>query len=176
MSVTPVQPFPVSGLGPAAASLADFAPQSILALAAEPQRAVAVLIEPVEEIYRMVGWQTVDLPAQTGPRRLRRGPRPGCHPIGKAVQHLALGCGTGPPPPARDRYCLRGRCRPSLRGRGFDATSAGMDGRTVRRGGVLLPVRRRWPARFAARLPPICPVPTKARAHWQGNCGRFVPT
>ena len=67
MSVTPVQPSPVSGMGPSAASLADFAPQSILALAAEPQRAVAVLIEPVEEIYRMVGWQTVDLPAQTSP-------------------------------------------------------------------------------------------------------------
>ena len=67
MSITPVSPSPVSGRGPSAASLADFAPKSILALAAEPQRAVAVLIEPVEGINRMVGWQTVDLPAQTSP-------------------------------------------------------------------------------------------------------------
>ncbi len=67
MSITPVSTSPVSGRGPSAASLADFAPKSILALAAEPQRAVAVLIEPVEGINRMVGWQTVDLPAQTSP-------------------------------------------------------------------------------------------------------------
>ncbi len=47
--------------------LADFAPQSILTLGAEPHRAVAALIEPVEGIYRLVGWQTVDLPAQASP-------------------------------------------------------------------------------------------------------------
>ena len=67
MNASPVQPSPVSGMGRSAASLADFAPQSILALAAEPQRAAAVLIEPVEEIYRLVGWQTVELPAQVSP-------------------------------------------------------------------------------------------------------------
>lgn len=67
MNVSGSQPAPASGLGQSAASLADFAPQSILALAAEPQRAVAALIEPVEKIYRMVGWQTIDLPAQAGP-------------------------------------------------------------------------------------------------------------
>ncbi len=48
-------------------SLADFAPQSILALAAEPRRAVAVLIEPVEGIRRMVGWQTVELSERASP-------------------------------------------------------------------------------------------------------------
>ena len=67
MNASTVPPSPVSGSGRSAASLADFAPQSILALAAEPQRAAAVLIEPVEEIFRMVGWQTVELPAQVSP-------------------------------------------------------------------------------------------------------------
>lgn len=47
--------------------LADFAPQNILALGAEPQRALAVLMEPVDDIYRMVGWQTVDLAPQASP-------------------------------------------------------------------------------------------------------------
>ncbi len=67
MTALNVQPSPVASLGHTAASLADFAPKSILALGAEPQRALAVLIEPVEGIYRMVGWQTVEQPAQTSP-------------------------------------------------------------------------------------------------------------
>ena len=48
-------------------SLADFAPQSILALAVEPRRAAAVLIEPVEDIHRLVGWQTVELSERATP-------------------------------------------------------------------------------------------------------------
>lgn len=56
----------VSQVGPPA-SLADFAPQSILALAAEPRRAAAVLIEPVEEIHRLAGWQTVELSERASP-------------------------------------------------------------------------------------------------------------
>ena len=67
MSLARVQPAPIPSQGRASASLADFAPQSILALAAEPQRAVAVLIEPVEEIRRMVGWQTVELSERATP-------------------------------------------------------------------------------------------------------------
>ncbi len=67
MSLARVQPVPVPSQGRAATSLADFAPQSILALAAEPRRAVAVLIEPVEEIRRMVGWQTVELSERASP-------------------------------------------------------------------------------------------------------------
>lgn len=67
MSLARVQPVPVPSQGRAPASLADFAPQSILALAAEPQRAVAVLIEPVEETRRMVGWQTVELSERASP-------------------------------------------------------------------------------------------------------------
>ncbi len=63
------QPPPAQGEGNHAPRLADFAPQSILALAAEPQRAAAVLIEPVEGVYRMVAWQTVELPEQTDPER-----------------------------------------------------------------------------------------------------------
>ena len=54
-------------LGRIPASLADYAPKSVLAVGAEPQRATAVLIEPVEEIYRMVGWQSVELPVEAAP-------------------------------------------------------------------------------------------------------------
>ncbi len=63
------QPRPLQAPASHAPRLADFAPQTILALAAEPQRAVAVLIEPVEGIYRMVAWQTVELSEQVGPER-----------------------------------------------------------------------------------------------------------
>lgn len=55
------------GRGGAAASLADFAPKNILVLGAEPQRATAALIEPVEEIYRLIGWQSADLPEESSP-------------------------------------------------------------------------------------------------------------
>ncbi len=48
-------------------TLADFAPKRILALCGEPHRALATLIEPVEGIYRLVGWQIMPLCAQTGP-------------------------------------------------------------------------------------------------------------
>lgn len=47
--------------------LADFAPQNILALCAEAHRAVAVLLEPIEGVYRLAGWQRVHLPAGTVP-------------------------------------------------------------------------------------------------------------
>lgn len=67
MSFSRVLPGSISGQGGSPNSLADFAPQSILALAAEPRRAVAVLIEPVEEIRRMVGWQTVELSERASP-------------------------------------------------------------------------------------------------------------
>lgn len=67
MSFSRVLPGSISGQGSSPNSLADFAPQSILALAAEPRRAVAVLIEPVEEIRRMVGWQTVELSERASP-------------------------------------------------------------------------------------------------------------
>lgn len=67
MNPSGVQPPPVAGPGPPAASLVDFAPKNVLALGIEPQRATAVLLEPVEEIYRMVGWQTMQLPAQARP-------------------------------------------------------------------------------------------------------------
>ncbi|MXZ22163.1 MAG: hypothetical protein F4Y84_16430 [Caldilineaceae bacterium SB0665_bin_25] len=71
MTLSRLQPPASSGHGRTANSLADFAPQSILALAAEPRRAAAVLIEPVEEISRMVGWQTVELPEQAGPNECK---------------------------------------------------------------------------------------------------------
>ena len=61
MSLSGVLPVSISSQGGAPGSLADFAPQSILALAAEPRRAAAVLIEPVDGICRMVGWHTVEL-------------------------------------------------------------------------------------------------------------------
>ena len=67
MSLSRVLPAAIPGQGHTADSLADFGPQSILALAAEPQRAVAVLIEPVEEICRMVGWQTIEMSERAGP-------------------------------------------------------------------------------------------------------------
>jgi len=67
MTLSRLQPPASPGEGRTANSLADFAPQSILALAAEPRRAAAVLIEPVEEIHRLVGWQTVELSEQAGP-------------------------------------------------------------------------------------------------------------
>ena len=67
MSWSRVQSASISNQGGSPASLADFAPQSILALAAEPRRAAAVLIEPVEGIHRMVGWQTVELPERARP-------------------------------------------------------------------------------------------------------------
>ncbi len=67
MSPSGAQPLPVAGRGGAAASLADFAPKNILVLGAEPQRVTAALIEPVEEIYRLIGWQTAELPAGAGP-------------------------------------------------------------------------------------------------------------
>ena len=67
MSLSRVEPAPLARQGRSPSSLADFAPQSILALAAEPQRAVAVLIEPVEEFRRMVGWQTVELSERASP-------------------------------------------------------------------------------------------------------------
>lgn len=50
-----------------AAALPDFAAKSILALGAEPRRVTAALMEPVEEVYRLVGWQTVELPPHTVP-------------------------------------------------------------------------------------------------------------
>ena len=67
MSLSRVLPTAISGQGRTADSLADFGPQSILALAAEPQRAVAVLIEPVETICRMVGWQTIEMSESADP-------------------------------------------------------------------------------------------------------------
>ena len=67
MNASSVQSGQAPGRRLQAASLADYAPKSILALGAEPRRATAVLIEPVEEIYRMVGWQSVELPADAGP-------------------------------------------------------------------------------------------------------------
>ena len=67
MSLSRLQPAPLTLQGRSPSSLADFAPQSILALGSEPQRAVAVLIEPVEEIRRMVGWQTVALSERASP-------------------------------------------------------------------------------------------------------------
>ncbi len=67
MSFSRVLPGSILDQGGSSSSLADFAPQSILALAAEPRRAVAVLIEPVEEIHRLVGWQTVDLSERASP-------------------------------------------------------------------------------------------------------------
>lgn len=67
MSQLRSQPQGVQGQAGDAPPLADFAPQSILALAAEPQRAAAVLIEPVEEVFRMVAWQTEELSDQAGP-------------------------------------------------------------------------------------------------------------
>lgn len=67
MSTSGMQPPPVPGRGGVAASLADFAPKNILALGAEPQRVTAALIEPVEEIYRLIGWQTADLPEGASP-------------------------------------------------------------------------------------------------------------
>jgi len=67
MSFSRVLPGSFSGQGGSPNSLADFAPQSILALAAEPRRAVAVLIEPVEEMRRMVGWQTVEVSERASP-------------------------------------------------------------------------------------------------------------
>lgn len=67
MSQSGMQPATAPGRGGAAASLADFAPKNILVLGAEPQRATAALIEPVEEIYRLIGWQSADLPAEASP-------------------------------------------------------------------------------------------------------------
>ena len=67
MNASSIQSGQAPGRRLQAASLADYAPKSILALGAEPRRATAVLIEPVEEIYRMVGWQSVELPADAGP-------------------------------------------------------------------------------------------------------------
>ncbi len=67
MSSSGVQPALQPGRGSDAASLADFAPKNILVLGAEPQRVTAAVIEPVEEIYRLIGWQTGDLPAGTSP-------------------------------------------------------------------------------------------------------------
>ena len=71
MSFSRVLPGSISGQGGSPNSLADFAPQSILALAAEPRRAVAVLIEPVEEIRRMVGWQTVEVSERASPEECK---------------------------------------------------------------------------------------------------------
>ena len=67
MNASSIQSGQAPGRRLQAASLADYAPKSILALGAEPRRATAVLIEPVEEIYRMVGWQSVELLADAGP-------------------------------------------------------------------------------------------------------------
>ncbi len=67
MSSSGMQPPPVPGRSGAATSLADYAPKNILLLGAEPQRVTAALIEPVEEIYRLIGWQTEDLPAGASP-------------------------------------------------------------------------------------------------------------
>lgn len=66
MSVTGSQLPPVAGRGRPTAPLADFNANNILGMFAEPQRAVAVLLEPVEEIYRLVGWHSVDVPPLAG--------------------------------------------------------------------------------------------------------------
>ena len=67
MSHSDLQPAPAPGRASATPSLADFAPKNILLLGAEPRRATAALIEPVEEIYRLMGWQSTDLPADASP-------------------------------------------------------------------------------------------------------------
>ncbi|MCY3902585.1 MAG: glutamate mutase L [Caldilineaceae bacterium] len=67
MSQSDLQPAPAPGRASATPSLADFAPKNILLLGAEPRRATAALIEPVEEIYRLMGWQSTDLPADASP-------------------------------------------------------------------------------------------------------------